>query len=667
MPITPARLAFAADGTPFSEDYGDVYHAAAGGLEQARHVFLDGNGLPTRWRRRQLFTILETGFGQGLNFLTTWAAWRADPARPPRLHYLSVEKHPFVVSDLARLHAHYPDVADLSARLRACWPTLTPGLHRLEFADAGGTVVLTLGLGDAMALIPRLQAAPDAIYLDGFAPARNPELWSPALLREIGLLAAPGATAATWAVAGTVREGLAAAGFAIAKQPGFGHKREMLTARLPDDLADNCAPLPAAPDNVLAPEIAQPAMHASAIGQATVERHVAIVGAGLAGALIAERLASRGWQVELFERQPGPAMETSGNLAAALLPVLSLDDNRLSRLNRAAYLHALRCYHAWQADDPALRFSACGVLQIARDAVHAAKQQDILDRNGFPASHVRWVDAAEGSRLAGCPVAGPGWWFPEGGWIHPASICSASLARGGPRITAYWNTPIADLRHDGARWQLLAADGQLLTAAPHVVLANATDIHALPVASHLPVFRFRGQVTHLPADPAGPLAPLAAVVCREGYATPAALGHHCVGASFHRGGEPPLRQDDTDANLVRLERMLPGSAARYAGQALPGRVGFRPVSPDKIPIVGELYRADVMPQGRDLSAVARLPGLHVATGYGARGAVWAPLMAELLASQLEGEPWPLESDLAAAVDPARFLARTVREREFAPD
>lgn len=643
MPITPARLAFAADGTPFSEDYGDVYHAAAGGLAQARHVFLCGNRLPDRWRDRRQFTILETGFGQGLNFLATWAAWRADPDRPARLHYLAVEKHPFSVGDLATLHAQYPEVAALAARLRAVWPTLTPGLHRLAFADDGGQIVLTVGFGDAMALVPRLQATPDAIYLDGFAPAKNPDLWSPALLRELALLAAPGATVATWAVAGSVRDGLARAGFSVSKAPGFGHKREMLTATLAD--AANDAATDAAPTNA--------------------DRRVAIVGAGLAGALIAERLADRGWQVELFERQPGPAMETSGNLAAALLPVLSLDDNRLSRLNRSAYLYALRCYRSWQRDDPDLHFSPCGVLQIARDVVHAAKQQEILARNGFPDEHVRFVDAAEGGRLAGLPVAGPGWWFAEGGWMNPASICRAALARAGDRVRVHWQTAVADLRRCADGWQLLAADGSVLTTAARVVLANATDIHALPVASHLPVFCFRGQVTHLPAAAEGPLAALASVVCREGYVTPAALGYHCVGASFHRGGEPPLRDEDTAANLARLERMLPGTAGSYGGRPQPGRVGFRPVSPDKVPIVGELYRPDVMPQGRDLSGIERLPGLYVASGYGARGAVWAPLMAELLASQLDDEPWPLESDLAGAVDPARFLARSVREREFA--
>jgi len=639
VPITPARLAFAADGTPFSEAYGDVYHTAAGGIEQARHVFLAGNGLPERWQGRHSFTVLETGFGQGLNFLATWAAWRADPARPKRLHFLSVEKHPFPVADLALLHSHYPEVAELAGRLRASWPQLTPGFHRLEFRDGDATLLLTLAFGEAMAMVPQFLAAPEAIYLDGFAPARNPEMWSPQLLREIALLAAPGATAATWAVAGSVRDSLAAAGFQVSKQAGFAAKRQMLLAALPGSPA----------------------------GEEVRDRRIAIVGAGLAGVLAAERLASRGWQVQLFDRQAEPAQETSGNLTAALLPVLSLDDNRLSRLNRSAYLYALRLLREWRECDPELAFSPCGVLQIARDPVHAAKQQAIVRRNAFPETHVRMVNAAEGAELAGLPVSGGGWWFAEGAWVNPASLCRSALTRAGNAVDCHWQTAVSELRREGEQWFLYGSQGELLGEVPRVLLANAVDIAQLGVASHLPIFRFRGQVSHLPAGPGDPLAGLRAVVCRDGYVTPAFAGVHCVGASFHRGGEPPLREEDSDANLERLERMLPGTRAAFDPASVGGRVGFRPVSPDKVPMIGELYRGDALPQGRDLAAVERLPGLFVATGYGARGATWAPLMGELLASQLEGEALPLEADLAGTVDPARFLARTVRERELAAD
>src|SRR6185295_16452359 len=211
--ITAARLAFAADGTPFSETFGDVYHSAEGGLAQARHVFLAGNGLPERWRGRDLFTVLETGFGLGLSFLATWNAWRDDSARCRRLHFVSIEKHPFAAGDLAFLWEKYPELKKESRELIALWPMLVPGVHRMEFE--GGKVVLTLFMGDIADGLPQLQLAADAIYLDGFAPQKNPQMWEPALLRHLGRLAAPGATLATWSVASSVRSSLEGAGFAV--------------------------------------------------------------------------------------------------------------------------------------------------------------------------------------------------------------------------------------------------------------------------------------------------------------------------------------------------------------------------------------------------------------------------------------------------------------------
>ncbi|HEY9147236.1 MAG TPA: tRNA (5-methylaminomethyl-2-thiouridine)(34)-methyltransferase MnmD, partial [Thiobacillus sp.] len=193
--IVPARLEFK-DGVPYSAAYGDIYHSTDGGAGQARHVFLQGCGLPQAWAGRDCYVVLETGFGTGLNFLTTWAAWRDDPARCARLHFLSVEKHPFCTEDLARLHAHWPEFAPLSAELLANWPTLTPGFHRI--ALDGGRVQLTLMLGDALDCLPQLQAGVDAFYLDGFAPDCNADLWQPKLFDVLAGLARPGATAATY-------------------------------------------------------------------------------------------------------------------------------------------------------------------------------------------------------------------------------------------------------------------------------------------------------------------------------------------------------------------------------------------------------------------------------------------------------------------------------------
>lgn len=624
--IEPAVLAFTEHGTPYSANYDDIYHASAGGLAQARHVFLAGNGLPQRWQGRERFVILETGFGQGLNFLATWAAWKADEQRCGWLHFLSVEKHPFRREDLARLHTHYPELSPLAHQLQAHWPELTAGFHRLEFE--GGRVVLTLALGDALEAVPQFVAEPDALYLDGFSPTHNAELWSPRLLTEIGLLCRPGTTLATWTVAGPVRQALAAAGFVLEKRPGLAPKRQMLAGRFGS--GDESIP-------------------------STIERQAIVVGAGLAGALCAEALTRRGWRVDLFERREAPAMETSGNLTAVMLPMLSLDDNRASRLNRACYLHALRQVAQWRAAGAEIEGEACGVLQIARNEAHSQKQREILARCGFPESYVRFVEQDEASALAGQSVADGGWWFGGGAWWNPPSLCRAALELAGPGLQTHFGVAVDAIEPltDGG-WRVLDAAGHNLAEAPHLVLASAHDLLRLPQSAHLPLFRFRGQVSHLPV---GSAQTLRSVVCREGYVSPPRHGRLCVGASFQREGEPGLSEADQQANRARLLSMLPDYEIEAPLATWEGRVGFRPVSPDKLPMLGQLHHPGARPQGRDFSAVERWPGLHVASGYGARGLVWSVLMAELLASQINSDPLPLEAQLAATVDPARFLLR----------
>jgi tRNA 5-methylaminomethyl-2-thiouridine biosynthesis bifunctional protein len=228
-------------------------------------------------------------------------------------------------------------------------------------------------------------------------------------------------------------------------------------------------------------------------------------------------------------------------------------------------------------------------------------------------------------------------------------LSDALLAAAGERVQLVTNAALAGLEAVAYGWRLLGADGRDFGTASAVVLANSHGMLTLPQAAHLPVRCFRGQVTHIPsaAD-----APPRCVVCRDGYLTPPIDGWRCVGASFQRSRELGLTAEEHDANLARMEGMLPGSTACIEHAALAGRAGLRPVSPDKLPMLGALPRGDA--RGDSIEEWPRWPGLHVATGYGARGLVWSPLMAELLAARIEGEPAPLEADLAVAVDPARF-------------
>ncbi|MBS1191970.1 MAG: dependent oxidoreductase:Protein of unknown function [Rhodocyclaceae bacterium] len=622
MPLEPARLTLGPDGTPFSEAYGDVYHSTSGGPDQARHVFLAGNDLPARWQGRERFVILETGFGLGLNFLATWAAWKDDPRRCGRLHFVSVEKHPFSAADLAIAHAAWPEFAPLAAELRQHWPFLTPGGHRLHLD--GGRVVLTLAFGDAADVLRRLDAGVEAFYLDGFSPARNPDLWSPQLFRALARLAVPGATLATWSVAGAVREALAGVEFDLEKRPGFAGKRQMLVGRY---------------------RSRKPATHAL-----PSDRRAIVIGAGVAGATVAHRLAARGWQVEVLERADRPGTGASGNIAGVLRPLPSIDDNRLSRLTRAGFLATRNLLREL---GPAVRWQECGVLHLARDTSHEDIQRRTVAALQAPSDYVQFLEREEAAARLGWPVGNGGWWFPTGGWVQPPSLCQAALAAFPGRIRTRFACPVAAIEPTADGWRAIGTGGETLAAAPVLIMASGAEATRFSQFAWLPQRAARGQVTHIPERGTPPLD---TVVCGLGYATPAVDGLRIAGASFQVGDdEPGERAAEHGDNLARLNLLLPGFADGIDSETLRGRVGFRPASPDRLPMVGPVPRPAPAAELAGRHGLAWEEGLYCAQGYGARGIVWSVLMAELLASRVDGDPLPLETDLVEAVAPARFL------------
>ncbi|MDQ7988607.1 MAG: bifunctional tRNA (5-methylaminomethyl-2-thiouridine)(34)-methyltransferase MnmD/FAD-dependent 5-carboxymethylaminomethyl-2-thiouridine(34) oxidoreductase MnmC [Candidatus Dactylopiibacterium sp.] len=633
--IEPASLQRSAEGVPYSDRYDDVYHAAAGAIAQTRHVFLAGNDLPARWQGRETFTIVETGFGLGNNFLATWLAWKADPHASGRLHFVSVEKHPFLVTDLAHALADSEIPAALTQALLAQWPLPLPGAHRLEFD--GGRVVLSLFFGEGHRLLESLALRADAIYLDGFAPAKNPELWSEPVFRALARLSDRDTTLATWSVSGSVREGLERAAFEVEKTPGFSGKREMLRGRYRGARPRQGAPL---------------------------RRHALIVGAGLAGSAVAERLAARGFTSELLEAREEVAQGASGNLAGAFRPLPSQDDNYLSRITRAGFLYGLQHLAALDRGGHAVLWEDCGVLHLARNAEQEQRQRRIVDTLGAPAAYLDWVSAADATRKAGHTASFGGWWFPQGGWIQPRSLVEANLAAAGERARVRPSTHVARLQQDGDDWLALDEQDREIARAGIVILANAHDARRLAEAEWLPLRAARGQVSHLPM---AQLAPLGVVVCGQGYITPGIGGHAALGASFVVDDfDLGLREDEHAENLRKLGLMLPELAQLPISGAMDGRVSLRPVSIDRLPMVGALP-ATTSGAGYNLGTLPRRDGLWLISGFGARGLVWSSLCAELLASRICAEPLPLESDLADALDPARFVINPPRQTGFAGD
>ncbi|CAJ0816247.1 bifunctional tRNA (5-methylaminomethyl-2-thiouridine)(34)-methyltransferase MnmD/FAD-dependent 5-carboxymethylaminomethyl-2-thiouridine(34) oxidoreductase MnmC [Ralstonia flaminis] len=637
------------DGTPFSAQYDDVYHSTEGGLAQAQHVFLGGNGLPGAWQGKGAFTIVETGFGQGLNFLATWAAWRDDPQRCARLDFVSVEKHPFDRAGLSVVHPKDGVLAPLGEALRQSWPVPVPGVHRLVFDE--GRVTLTLLLGDVMEMLPQLSCAADAFYLDGFSPAKNPDLWQPRVFKQLARVARAGATLATYTAAGFVRRGLQEAGFEARKAPGFGIKRDMTVAQFPTHWKTRRGPVEA---------------------PVWSERHAIVLGAGLAGCAVAERLAVRGWRITLIDANEGPARGTSAHRAAAMHPHVSIDDSVLSRLSRAGNLLARRQWDALDRAGFATGFQPTGVLQLAEHEGDAAEQQRVVQALGYPTSYIDWLPASQAAERVGASVPQGGWWFEQAGWVAPPDVCRANLIAAANAIDARWNTRVESLREVGGQWQALDAHDDVIASAPVVILANSLDATRLAPLSSASLKPVRGQLTDVPLASLEPGAAWPkAVVCGDGYLLPAEPDATSVriGSSFQPGdSDLAERASDHAANLKRLAGMQPQQSralARLDPAQLHGYVGVRCVSANRLPLIGAVVdEAVAMAPGFRLrgphAQLPRVPGLYAALAYGSRGLTWSVLGAELLAAQIDGGPLPLEVDLAAALDPGRFVLRALQ-------
>jgi tRNA 5-methylaminomethyl-2-thiouridine biosynthesis bifunctional protein len=640
-PLRPAALAFDESGTPISSEYGDVYHSAASGPGQARHVFLQGNDLPGRWAQANIFSIVETGFGLGLNFLATWQAWRQGPQRGARLHFVSIERHPFSAEHLAVLHARHAEFTPLSASLRAAWPALVPGLHRLHFDD--GQVTLTLAFADIATALPELCVSADAFYLDGFAPERNPDMWSAQNMKSLARLAKPGATLATWTIARPVRDALAAAGFVVDRRAGYGGKRDMLVARF-------------------APRWPMFARHV--VPATYPDKRAIVVGAGLAGAAVASRLGARGWSIDLVERAHTPAAAASGLRAGIFQPHVSRDDCLLSRLTRAGYLYAQA---RWQADlgpNATPPWQRCGVLQLADGAANEARVAETARLFSYPQDYAQYLTSDAASALAGRAVAVGGWWFAHAGWVRPATVVQLQLTATAPCVTLHPDCEITALERVGARWQARDASGAAIAQASVVVLANAGDAARLVDLGVDSLRSVRGQQSYLPAPP---FAAPRIVVGGDGYVLPEHDGIAVCGATYDLDNSNTRPDSASHAlNVERVERMLPGSTAQVDRARLDGGVGIRCVATDRMPMFGAMV--DVVASraqapsliGAHLADLPRLTGMFGAFAFASRGLTWTLLAAELLASQIDGEPLPVERALVDAIDPGRFILRRLR-------
>ncbi|AZZ91374.1 bifunctional tRNA (5-methylaminomethyl-2-thiouridine)(34)-methyltransferase MnmD/FAD-dependent 5-carboxymethylaminomethyl-2-thiouridine(34) oxidoreductase MnmC [Hahella sp. KA22] len=615
-----ADLSWSDSGAPISNAYGDIYFSKESGPEETDYVFLTGNRLRERFSRAQPganFTIAETGFGSGLNFLMAWALWRECGPADGHLHFTSVEFCPLALEDLARCHQAWPQLAEFARQLQAQYPAPMRGVHRCRFIDQG--VTLTLYLGDVVDWLTDCSFKADAWFLDGFSPKQNPEMWSESLFPLIASHAAQGCTVATFSAAGFIRRGLKEHGFNVSKAPGFGYKRDMTVGVFQAEEPSQPTALPC--------------------------KEAVVIGSGLSGANVANALATRGWKVTVLEAGDQVAPDASGNPQGALYIKPGVEWSINTRIHANAFLYAERFY-SQIANLPAPIWNPCGVLQLAHNDKEAIRQQKFFQHNRYPDRVIRPLSQQEASELAGVSLPASAMHLPGGGWLIPPQLCAHLLQH--PDIEVRLNSPVSALeRANESDWRIHIGSGesaQELECAT-VILATANNQAMRPTAaSALPLKPIRGQVTTLQVEPAA-LPQLNTVLCGEGYLMPPIENRLVTGATFKPNcADAQVTEADNDANLEQLFQLTPALRDELAQNPPPlqGRASVRSALPDYLPAIGPF----IPEQGEK--------GLLIVTAMGSKGLALAPLAGELIADRLEGTPAPIEDSLIQRVLPTRF-------------
>jgi len=674
-----AQVHFNESGTPVADHFDDVYFSNDSGIDETQHVFVAGNDLAERWQqwRNPTFVIAETGFGTGLNFLVAMRAFNefraANPDHPlKRLYFITTEKFPLPQQDMQRALEAFPALKDEAQALASLYPMGLEGCHRLHFDNHSTT--LDLWIGDVHELLPQwhspVNGLIDAWFLDGFAPSKNPDMWTDALFSQMARLSKTGTTFGTFTAAGIVKRGLAGVGFTIKKRNGFGRKRDMLTGVFNQDNENvqHKLRLPAGP------------YYRYANDSLDKTSKVAVVGSGLAAATACLALVKRGINTTLYFDGDTLASGASGNPQGGFYPQLHSEASIASRIQAHSFLYARQAYdhtieHAKACGLADVAHDFCGVIQLSFNDKVAERQNKLAAADVWPEALIKPVNSKEVSDIANLALPYSGLYIGLGGWISPPQLVAAMIEEAlqsgklelKPNHTYVSHEAVETTKQQvRIRFNLDSAENEEVITADHLILAlgagavNASDFDSLSLR---PV---RGQVEAIPTQM--PIEQLNTVLCHKGYMTPVFEGRHALGSTYVKNDlSTDVRSDETEMNLATHEQALANTdivqALQHDGKA---RAATRLGSPDHQPVVGALHNFDSLKEhytmlgvGKPLTSAPVLPSSVVSTltCLGSRGLTTAPLMAEVLVSSLCKEPLPLSNDLLNAVNTSRFMTR----------
>ncbi len=642
---------------PINKQFDDCYLFTEEGRDEAWYNYIDGNRLPERFaalNKGDTFTIAETGFGTGLNFINAWICFEQHAPKGASLQFISSELYPLDADTICRALAPFSECRDYADAIIEQLPPPIPGTYRLHFGDH----CLTLLYGDSASVFANFKASHEAIspncgwhvdawFLDGFAPARNPEQFDESMLKTIASLSKKGTTLATFSVAGFIKRPLQDLGFSLQKRSGYSLKREMLCATYngKSPIINNCT----------TPWFDYVPPKAICAGD-----HVAIVGAGIAGCLTAHKLAKSGVRVTLIDKHHRIASEGSGNRQGAIYGKLSNTKQALSQLVIQSQVYSTRFYRMLLQEHPNLG-GQCGLIQLPALERDAPMQALVAEQLSGCEDFVRAVDQQEASQLSGVDVTSGGLFFSEAWWLAPQQLCAYLIQH--DNISVVSDTNIDSITKDAKGWSL-NSDARSPIIADQVVITSAKASDALLPQLASALRTVGGQTSTIKSDH---LTSLKTIVCAEAYVSPALEGVHTTGASFHPNQTSiAVTPEDHTYNQGQLQTLF---SNKIDSEVIDGHAAIRCATRDYLPLAGPVPNMANLERDFDrlrhnkkanIQQVGAIEsGLWTICGLGSRGLSYAPLCTELVVSQMLHRPLPVALDLLKALSPARFIIRNV--------
>lgn len=687
------------DGIPFSPEFDDIYFNADDPIGQSEYVF--NSVFDEFWDKKSEFNLLETGFGAGLNFLCAFKRFKNSDKF---LNFVSIEKTPIARDDLAKIYANFNELADVSGELLDAYPPLVRGFHRLNLTP---NVTLTLCFGDVDTVLDELSFSADAVFMDGFAPAKNEAMWSEQVCSKIANLCAPGATVCTYSASGALKRALQNSGFEVNLLKGYGKKREMLRAKFAGERQARSEIWFSRfdPASMAAPKTAL------------------IIGGGVAGCVCAFKLRQRGLDVTIAEKRSDIALNGSGNHCGILMPLITKPTVNLGRMHMNAFLQAARFYGQNLGAD---EIEFCG-------ATDYAYEQKTLER------FYEWreFDSDNGVfelKFDSKPYASA--FIFKGAKARPRKMCKA-VSAGIKTLLNCEFTAFETLESGAVRVRF--KDGRSIDADV-LVLATGSESMELFADYDIRLSSVRGQVTHIK-----PAVWTSAPFSAKGYVCPPAEGVQVIGATYDRNlFLDESRSSDDEKNLADVAEFLDGKFAKSERVNLSGarelnltigrdgdaenlnrleasrndinlskntdlraktasnpvqardasnltvpeksssiapkipqniriigsKVGYRSYSGDRFALIGRLYDEDfykdsykslLWTKGKFNPHPKYVPNVYVSTAHGSRGLCTAVLGAELICDLIFDRPLCIEKSLFDELHLARFLVRKLKK------